>query len=435
MSAEPAIELVEPVESELAWRQSSWPATLLPSSVLTLCLLAALLLPAALAGDALASLPFAVLALIVERWMFDSRAVRITLLPSALGVGIAAGAPAVLGAGVTPAGAAAAFVASSLILMVAAMMRAVEVRFLRASRRVFLVAGADQLRDVRQEIARHAGMTLVGFANGGAPDLASRIEASGATMLVLSRQAADDAAVVSAASAFNLAGGRVRDLGSFYERHFGKLPLSELTASWFLFDIAEIHHARVYGWVKRAGDIACSAAGLVLAAPLLLAAAVAVRATSPGPVLYRQQRVGKGQRPFTLLKFRTMTVAGDTAAAWADGHAHRVTRVGRVLRRYRLDELPQLWTILRGDMSLVGPRPEQVALAAQLSETIPFYDARHVVRPGLTGWAQVRSGYGGSHAGTLTKLQYDFFYIRHQSLRLDLMILARTAHAVLRGEG
>jgi len=132
---------------------------------------------------------------------------------------------------------------------------------------------------------------------------------------------------------------------------------------------------------------------------------------------------------------RTMIVVGDDEPAWAGAHAHRITRLGAVLRRFRLDEIPQLWNVLRGQLALIGPRPEQVKLVDQLQEQIEFYAARHCIRPGLTGWAQVNAGYGGSHLGTLEKLQYDLYYVKHQSLRLDLAILSSTLRAMLSGTG
>jgi exopolysaccharide biosynthesis polyprenyl glycosylphosphotransferase len=462
MTVEPALDVVTVPEGEdlgQSARATSWPVTLLASMALTTSLFVSLALPAVVAGPSPLELamtaPFVVLALSAVRWTFDSRAVRsvghvspavaaATVLPTLLGVGVAAGCPALMGVGVAPIGVLVSLATTPAVLGVAAALRAVEVRYLRASRRVFIVATPAQHSDVVREVVRDADIQLVGFLNlttltaisFDREQLARRIADTGATMLVLARQAIDDAGMVAAASVFNLHGGRVRDLGSFYERHFHKTPLSELTASWFLFDIAEIHRPHVYGFAKRALDVVISVIALVLTAPLLAVIAVAIRVTSRGPVLYRQERLGKNEVPFTLVKFRTMTVVdGAARASWAGAEAHRVTGFGRFLRRYRLDELPQLWTILRGDMSLVGPRPEQVPLVAELKQSIEFYAARHTVRPGLTGWAQINSDYGGSHAGTLEKLQYDLFYIRHQSLRLDMLIILHTARAVMRGHG
>jgi lipopolysaccharide/colanic/teichoic acid biosynthesis glycosyltransferase len=240
--------------------------------------------------------------------------------------------------------------------------------------------------------------------------------------------------LVAVASELHLGGLRVRLLNDFYERQFAKVPVTELSAAWFLFDVADIHQARMYGGVKRLLEAAVALVLMALCLPLLAAAAVAVRLSGPGPVFFRQERVGKDGRRISLTKFRTMTMAAHDPG-WATQHVARITPVGRFLRRHRLDEMPQLWHVVKGDLSLVGPRPEQPELVERLSESIEFYPARHWVRPGLTGWAQVNHGYGGSVAATTEKLQYDFFYIRHQSLRLDLLILAATVRTILAGGG
>ena len=158
---------------------------------------------------------------------------------------------------------------------------------------------------------------------------------------------------------------------------------------------------------------------LLAAGPIVLLAGLAIRLTSPGPVLYRQRRVGRNNSHFTLLKLRTMTQNAESAASWAPSEGHRITRVGRILRCFRVDELPQLWNVLRGDLALIGPRPEQVPIVERLERELPHYSARHCVRPGLTGWAQVNLGYAGSPEETLAKLQQDLYYVKHASLRLD----------------
>jgi lipopolysaccharide/colanic/teichoic acid biosynthesis glycosyltransferase len=336
---------------------------------------------------------------------------------------------------------------------------------------VFLIGSADQYDDVAREVRRQTDVSLVGFASvstststetetgagtgtgagagagaqagaarlGGPGEidaLAARVAGAGATMLVLSSEATRSDAFCAVAARVRLRGCRVRDLTSFYERHFRKEPLSELTPSWFLFDVAEIHRPRLYGLCKRTCEFLLAAAGLIVLAPVLLAIAGAVKLSSRGPVLFRQLRVGQGDEPFTLLKFRTMRCcAPGSGAAWAGDEQARITRVGRVLRRGRLDELPQLWNVVLGQLSLVGPRPEQVDLVRLLEADIEYYRARHCVRPGMTGWAQINYGYGGSRDGTLEKLQYDFYYVKRQSLRLDLLILASTARAVFAGSG
>jgi len=327
------------------------------------------------------------------------------------------------------------------VFAIAAELRGIEIRAGWARRRLFFIGSLDQQSALTRDARRHGDISVVGHADASTltthgfdeDGLFRQIIESRATMVVLTAEAARDHRICSLASRINLTGRRVRDLNGFYERTFHKIPLSELTPSWFLFDIAAIHRPRLYGTLKRSGELAIASLLLLLAAPVLLAAALAVRLSSPGPVLFRQQRVGLHDEPFTLLKFRTMRDTADLATGWASEHGARVTPVGRLLRRLRIDELPQLWNVFRGELSLIGPRPEQVALVKDLEAGVPFYTLRHSVRPGLTGWAQVNHGYGGSHVGTLAKLQYDFYYVRHQGLRLDLLILALTWRAILRG--
>jgi exopolysaccharide biosynthesis polyprenyl glycosylphosphotransferase len=187
-------------------------------------------------------------------------------------------------------------------------------------------------------------------------------------------------------------------------------------------------------WGKRVGDILAAAAGLVVAAPAILLAALAIKLTSQGPVFYHQRRVGRNGRVFLIHKLRSMVVDAEakTGPIWASaGEDPRVTPVGRFLRRTRADELPQLWNVVVGDMSFVGPRPERPEFIDELTRQIPFYGQRHVVRPGLTGWAQVRYCYGASLAAAMEKLQYDLFYIKNMSFGLDVFILLETLKTVL----
>ena len=253
------------------------------------------------------------------------------------------------------------------------------------------------------------------------------------TVLVLDRAAQDDDGVVAQAAILHERGVRVRTLLGFYEEWLGKLPVSELERASLFFDIGELHRAR-YGRAKRLLDLPVALLGLVALAVVVPVVWVANRFGNPGPLLYRQERVGKGGTTFTLLKLRTMEPGG-AAGAWTAMDDPRVTPVGRVLRRTHLDELPQVVNILRGDLSLVGPRPEQPHYVAELKDKLPFYRLRHLVRPGLTGWAQVKYGYAGSESAALEKLQYEFWYLRHQNLRTDARIVGRTARSVLGSEG
>jgi exopolysaccharide biosynthesis polyprenyl glycosylphosphotransferase len=188
---------------------------------------------------------------------------------------------------------------------------------------------------------------------------------------------------------------------------------------------------------KRAFDAVGAAIGIVIAAPVMGLLAVLVRMTSPGNALYSQRRVGQHGAVFTIHKFRSMyeNAEAGTGAVWARANDDRITPLGRFLRRSRLDELPQLWNVLLGDMSFVGPRPERPEFVVDLTKQIPFYGQRHVVKPGLTGWAQVRYTYGASVEDALEKLQYDLFYIKNMSFALDLFILFETVKTVLLRRG
>jgi sugar transferase (PEP-CTERM system associated) len=227
-------------------------------------------------------------------------------------------------------------------------------------------------------------------------------------------------------------GVRFDHLASVYEEYTGKIAVENLRPSWLIFSQG-FRKTRALSATKRACDVLMASIGLVLASPLMLLAALATKWTSAGPVFYHQQRVGKDGRIFTIHKFRSMRTDAelDTGAVWSSEGDTRVTPVGRFLRRTRLDEVPQLWNILKGDMSVVGPRPERPEFVTDLIKAIPFYGQRHVVRPGLTGWAQVRHSYGSSIADALQKLQYELFYIKHMSMAFDLFIVLETVKTVL----
>lgn len=304
--------------------------------------------------------------------------------------------------------------------------------------RVLLVAHPDTAAalwaDLGGEVERPA--TIVGHLT---PDdavdgdrLAATAASTNATVLVLDTPAQASTAVVDQAAVLHGQGLRVRALSIFYEEWLGKLPLAELQRTSLLFDIGELHHRR-YGRFKRILDVVAASAGLPLLAVLVPVVVVGNRMGNPGPLLFRQQRVGQNGQPFEILKLRTMitTEPAPGASPWTTTDDHRVTPFGRLLRRSHLDEVPQLLNILRGEVSIVGPRPEQVGHVQDLREKLPFYDARHLVRPGVTGWAQVKFGYAATESDALEKLQYDMFYLRRQSLTLDVCILARTLRSVL----
>jgi lipopolysaccharide/colanic/teichoic acid biosynthesis glycosyltransferase len=259
--------------------------------------------------------------------------------------------------------------------------------------------------------------------------LCERVLSTRATVVVLDRSALANPPVVAQAAALHETGLRVRTLSLFYEEWLGKLPLSELERASLLFDIRELHGAR-YLRVKRMFDIVVGLIGvlaLIVIEPfVLLGNAFGNR----GPLIFRQQRVGKNGTAFELWKFRTMLDVPGDGTAWTQRDDPRVTPFGRFLRCTHLDELPQMWNVLFGHLSIVGPRPEQPRYVEELSEKLPFYNMRHLVRPGLTGWAQVKYGYAGDEQDALEKLQYEFWYLEHQSLSLDARIAVRTFRSV-----
>ena len=264
-------------------------------------------------------------------------------------------------------------------------------------------------------------------------DLAEAAAEARATVIVLDRNAQADEAVVAQAAMLHGQGLRIRTLTVFYDEWLGKLPLAELERVSLMFDIQELH-APVYARTKRIIDLGFAVVGLVLLAVAIPIVWVADRLGNPGPLLFRQTRVGKGGQTFTIVKFRTMPPGG-TESEWTTEDDPRLGALGRVMRRLHVDELPQVTNMLRGELSLVGPRPEQPRYVAELTQKIPFYDVRHLVLPGVTGWAQVNFPYGASVHDALEKLQYEVFYLRHQGPVLDARILARTLRVLLAFKG
>ena len=323
--------------------------------------------------------------------------------------------------------------------------------------RVLLVADPSEVQrltdDLRMEPERSASLvatltpTEAAGVEAATVPLAQLQRESHATVVVLDRTAQAEERVISQAAKLHEAGVRVRTLQGFYEEWLGKLPLSELERASLFFDIGEVHRAR-YSRITRVLDLVLALAGLVSLVLLTPLVVLGNLVANRGPLFYRQTRVGKGGAHFTILKFRTMRPdAGDLSpgsgadeppapeSRWTERDDPRVTPFGGFLRRSHLDELPQVLNILRGDLSIVGPRPEQPHYVEELSEKLAFYDLRHLVRPGLTGWAQVKYGYAGDERDALEKLQYEFFYLRHQDLTFDLRIMLRTLRAMIGGRG
>lgn len=307
--------------------------------------------------------------------------------------------------------------------------------------RVVVVADRTEAKHLRDELSngpeRPAHLVDIikinqAQTNGSSKQpLSERVTAERASVLVLSREAQIDESIVTQAAFAHQSGIRVRTLSGFYEEWLAKLPITELERMSLMFDIGEIHGRR-YVRIKRLMDIGIALAGLVALVLLLPVVVLLDLIANRGPLLYRQDRVGKNGTIFRILKFRTMRVTGDTPSnEWTTEDDPRITPGGGLLRRTHIDELPQALNVLRGDLSVVGPRPEQPRYVSWLVDRIPFYDFRHVIRPGVTGWAQVKHGYAGCERDALEKLQYDFYYLRHQSFGTDLRVMARTIRTVM----
>jgi len=233
-----------------------------------------------------------------------------------------------------------------------------------------------------------------------------------------------------------LGGVQVTNLPRFFERVHQRVPIDSLKASWLIYGNG-FRQSWLRAIVKRAFDIVVAAVLLPIALPLMVVFACLICLEDGAPIIYRQERVGRRGQIFTLLKFRSMTKDAEKngEASWASINDARATAIGRVMRRARIDELPQLINVLKGEMSFVGPRPERQPFVAMLTEQIPFYAVRHSVKPGITGWAQVRYTYGGNVEESAKKLEYDLYYVKNHSLLLDILILLRTVRVVLLAEG
>jgi len=317
---------------------------------------------------------------------------------------------------------------------------------LRNYPRGLLIIGTGRARQLAVNALKSRLMRnyrIVGFVNGD-PDLVGRIRQGYPILgtidqieeiclqndvheVVLSSELAEDPAVAKAALACLRLGCRVTNEVTFCEKSFGEVPVEHIGHDWFLF--ADLHsHREETAALKRLADVATAVVGLIFSLPLWPLIALLVKLDSRGPVFYSQRRAGQNGKIFTLYKFRTMPPDSEPAGspAWAVENDPRVNRIGQFLRRSRLDELPQLWNVLLGHMALVGPRPERPEFVERLTREIPFYSERLLIKPGLTGWAQINFRYGASVEDARKKLQLDLYYVKHMSLELDLVIMFRT---------
>ncbi|HEU0067065.1 MAG TPA: TIGR03013 family XrtA/PEP-CTERM system glycosyltransferase [Sphingomonas sp.] len=343
-----------------------------------------------------------------------------------------------------------------LFAMISAAMLLVTVRALlgrtlgsdRFKRRV-VVLGAGTRADRIRTLAQQPGINFIaaGFvAMDGAPplvrnavpraaidNLAAHVVALDASEVVLALEERRNALPLQDLLRVRTTGVRVCDLSTFLERETGRVDLNSASPSWLFFSDGFAAGRLVSSGAKRAFDIVASLLLLLLTLPVVISTAIAIKLESPGPAFYRQRRVGLNGLGFDIVKLRSMRDDAEVAgtAVWAAEDDPRITRIGRLIRKVRIDELPQCWTVLKGEMSFVGPRPERPQFVQQLEDHVPYYAERHVVKPGITGWAQINYPYGASIEDARHKLEYDLYYAKNYSPFLDLLILLQTLRVVL----
>ncbi|TMM49761.1 TIGR03013 family XrtA/PEP-CTERM system glycosyltransferase [Qipengyuania marisflavi] len=344
---------------------------------------------------------------------------------------------------------------ATLIAIVALVVnRIVMGRFLglEALRRRILVLGAGPRAERLRQLARRpgSGFAIVAYVamsestatigeavpRESIADLGLFVERAGATEVVLAMQERRNALPLKDLLRVKTKGVHVNDFSSFLERETGRVDLDTLNPSWLIFSDGFSSGQMISSIGKRVFDVVVSSLLLIVALPLIVIFAVLVKLESKGPAFFRQTRVGLYGQPFALYKLRSMRENAEAAGVqWASEDDPRITRIGKIIRTVRIDELPQLWSVLKGQMSFVGPRPEVPKFVADLEEQLPYYGERHMVKPGITGWAQINFPYGASFEDSRDKLEYDLYYAKNYTPFLDLVILLQTARVILWPEG
>lgn len=318
-------------------------------------------------------------------------------------------------------------------------------------RRILVLGAGDRAERLRQLSLRpESGFAIAGFvamtgarpavpdpvARGSIENLTSHVEQLGVSEVVLALEERRNSLPLADLLRIKTTGVYVNDFSSFIERETGRIDLKTVNPSWLIFSDGFSSGRAVSSALKRLFDITVSAAALVLTAPVIVLFALLVCLDSKGPPFYRQRRVGLYGQPFDVIKLRSMrTDAEANGAQWAAKDDPRITRIGNFIRKTRIDELPQLWTVLKGEMSFVGPRPERPEFVADLEQYLPYYAERHMVKPGITGWAQINYPYGASIEDARHKLEYDLYYAKNYTPFLDLLILLQTLRVVIWNEG
>jgi len=317
------------------------------------------------------------------------------------------------------------------------------------SERVIFLGNSTIVQEITAQLEAHPekGLTPLGFVDdsnspcgkrlGSLSDLRDVVDRIRPSRIVVGLIERRSCLPVARLLEMRLSGIHIEDAWSMYEAAFERISTRELRPSQLIFSSTELGPNRNRVMLQSLYSMAAAALATLIAAPVMLCVAILVRLTSPGPALLRQQRVGKNDRPFTLYKFRSMVTDAEarSGAVWAQRNDPRITPVGRWLRRFRLDELPQLFNVLKGDMSIVGPRPERPEFVIELEKRIPYYRHRHCIKPGITGWAQINHKYGDTIEDTIVKLEYDLYYIKNLAPALDAVIMFRTAKVMLLSRG
>ncbi|MCJ2181686.1 TIGR03013 family PEP-CTERM/XrtA system glycosyltransferase [Novosphingobium sp. 1949] len=317
--------------------------------------------------------------------------------------------------------------------------------------RVLVLGTGERAERVRELGERpESGFTVTGFVNmndaesriaGAVPraeidNLTRYVETLGISEVVVALQERRNALPLKDLLRIKTAGVHVNEFSSFIERETGRIDLASVNPSWLIFSDGFSSGRAISSAAKRVFDICASSLVLVVTGPVIVLFALLVRLDSKGPAFYRQSRVGLFGVPFDVIKLRSMRTDAEAGGAqWASKDDPRVTRIGKFIRKVRIDELPQAWTVLKGEMSFVGPRPERPEFVADLEEHIPFYAERHMVKPGITGWAQINYPYGASVEDSRNKLEYDLYYAKNYTPFLDLLILLQTLRVVIWSEG
>ncbi len=331
----------------------------------------------------------------------------------------------------------------ALLSLTCEMLRSFGLSARRSGGKVLLVGNGIMAQQMKEMVLEHSErFELVGTVeypvtsqearSEDAQDIFETAKRLGANKVVISLTERRGVFPLQDMLSCKLSGIEVLDSPAMFERMTGKLLIENITPSWFIFSNG-FRVTPLLRATKRTVDVILSAFGLLTFAPIGLLVALAIKLESPGPVFFRQIRVGQGDRNFNLIKFRSMCQDAEksSGAVWAQKNDCRVTRLGRILRKTRIDEIPQLVNVLKGEMSLVGPRPERPEFVKTLKERIPYYSERHYVKPGVSGWAQVRYPYGASVEDAVEKLRYDLYYIKNISILLDFKIILKTIAVML----